>query len=169
MYLNSNFDRLITVVNAELEILADWFKASRLSLNIKKTNYMLFGHKKPPPDSVFSSNFCLKIDNQSISAVNETKFLGVVIDQKLTWSNHINYISAKVSKSLFILNRLVNKFNMKSLLSIYYSLVYPHLNYCNLIWGNASKSLIHDLFLLQKRAIRIVSRASYRCHTDILF
>jgi len=92
-----------------------------------------------------------------------------MIDPKFTWSHHLTYISAKISKSLYILNRLKSKLNSCSLLSIYFSLVYPHLTYCNIVWGNASKSLIHDLFLLQKRAIRIICKTNYLFHTDILF
>ena len=47
--------------------------------------------------------------------------------------------------------------------------MYPHLSYCNILWGSAAKTLIHDLFLLQKRAIRIVCKANYLSHTEILF
>ena len=106
---------------------------------------MLFGYKKLTFDNN-ASEIKLKIENQIITEVNQTKFLGVMIDQKFTWSHHITYISAKISKSLYILNRLRNKLNSESLLSIYYSLV--HHSYCNILWGGAFKSVMHDLFLL---------------------
>ena len=129
---------------------------------------MLFGYKKLTFDNN-ASEIKLKIENQIITEVNQTKFLGAMIDQKFTWPHHITYIYAKISKSLYILNRLRNKLNSESLSSIYYSLVYSHLSYCNILWGGASKSFIHDLFLLQQKAIQIVCKTYYLSHTDTLF
>lgn len=126
---------------------------------------MLFGFKPIPSSNVTS----VKIDNVCIAKVEHTKFLGVIIDQKFTWSKHISLISSKLAKSLYVLSRLGTKLSLNTLITIYNSLIYPHLNYCNILWGCASKSVLNSLTLLQKRAIRVICHVGYRHHTDQLF
>jgi len=164
IYSDCSFNQLVNVVNSELITLSDWFRANRLSLNITKTNYMLFGFKNISQHA--SATFV--IDNQPITYVEYTKFLGVLIDRKFTWRRHVSYISSKVSRTLYMLNRLKCKLSQPSLLQIYNSLVYPQLNYCNILWGCASKSVLNELIVLQKRAIRIIGNASYLAHTNVL-
>ena len=164
---NSNIWELMRTVNAELVILSDWFKANRLSLNIQKTSFMLFGFKHLSVRNI--AEFCIQIDSINISKVEFTKFLGVIIDQKLTWKQHISYLALKLSKSIGILNRLKYKLPKRCLLTLYYSLVYPHLTYCNIIWGGACKTILKDLEVLQKRAVRIIAKSNYLSHTSNIF
>src|SRR3984893_16336859 len=102
------------------------------------------------------TQFQITIENESITRVDSTKFLGVIVDQKLTWQQHITYISLKISKSLNILRRLKYKLPKKCLISLYYSLIYPHLSYCIIVWGSAYNTALHRLIILQKRAIRTI-------------
>ena len=74
-------------INYELEQISLWLKVNKLSLNVKKTHYMVFTNKKSR-----TANLKISIDNQIIDEVCQTKFLGVMIDNKLTWKNHISYI-----------------------------------------------------------------------------
>ena len=140
LYSNSNIWELERIVNTDLLKLSDWFKANGLSLNIQKTNFMLFGSKHIPLTD--SRDFQIKIDSTNITRVATTKFLGIIIDEKLKWQHHISYVALKLSKSIGILNRLKTKLPKSCLLTVYYSLIYPHLTYCNIIWGGASKSLL---------------------------
>ena len=90
---------------------------------------MLFSFKRNNP------KFSVQINNSELEEKSETNFLGVHIDNKLTWKAHINYICNKVSKSIAIL-RLVRSIFPKNILKmIYMSLIYSYLNYSNLIWG----------------------------------
>ena len=158
------------VVNNELKVLSDWFKANRLSLNVKKTNYLMFGYKQIAANChTGNTEFCIKIDEVNIMEVEYTKFLRVFIDKKLTWQRHITYISTKISRSLYVLNRLKFKLPTNALFSLYYSLIYPHLIYCNILWGCAAKSVLNELFLLQKRAVRIINKCGYLTHSDPIF
>src|SRR5690349_2218320 len=98
------------------------------------TSFMMFGLKKIPVlDNL--QNFNIKIENEVISSVEFTQFLGIIIDHKLSWQRHVTYISLKISKFLYVLWRLKFKLPKNCLLSLYYSLVYPHLNYCIIVWG----------------------------------
>ena len=63
-----------------------------------------------------------------------TKFLGVLLDQHLSWKYHISHVAKKVSKTIGIIRKARFFFSSKSLLSLYYTLVYPYLNYCNIAW-----------------------------------
>ena len=117
---NRNLEKLIEDINNELNILSDWFKANKLSLNVVKTNYILFNLKdklknKHSSDSNLSDNHQLiSIEGINITKVKYTKFLGVVIDEKLNFKEHINYIANKISRSTFVINKLKLKLPKKS-------------------------------------------------------
>ena len=113
--------------------------------------------------------FYLTIDNERIKQVEFTIFLGVIIDQKFTWQRHISYVSIKISKSLYALRQVKFKLPRKSLVALYYSIIYPHLTYCNIMWGCASVTILQELLLLQKRAIRTINKSSYLAHTAPIF
>lgn len=114
-------------------------------------------------------NVKLKICNVDFERVSETKFLGVVIDQKLTWKQHTEYIKGKISKSLAILYKSRNVMNSKALHLIYYSLIVPYISYCVELWGSIFKTAINSILKLQKRAICIINKADYYAHTEPLF
>ena len=140
-----------------------WIRANRLSLNLKKTKYILFSNSidSLPGDILF--------DNSPLEKVTHSKFLGVTIDNKLSWKIHIDNISKKVSRNIGILNRLKFQLPFSSLHTLYSSLVLPYLNYGLLAWGNAHQTILDKLLLLQKKAIRIICQAGFRTHTDPLF
>ena len=142
------------------------FRANKLSLNVQKTNFILFGNKKLP---FGDGNFKLTIDGTEIERVKSTKFLGVLIDEKLNWIAHTNHVSLCISKALGILYRVRNALPNRLLLMLYYTMIYPYFTYCNILWGCAKPSILQKLISLQKRAIRLVSRSSYRSSTGLLF
>ena len=107
----------------------------------------------------------LKIDNVDIERVARFNFLGIHINQNLTWTDHINTIAHKITKCLGILNRLKHFVPSNILLLIYNSLILSHINYGLLSWGYDSKKI----FNLQKRAIRIIAKSRSKSHTDPLF
>ena len=109
------------------------------------------------------------IDGYVLEQTDCTKFLGVFIDSKLNWSNHINHISLKISKGLGIICRFRNVMPHHILLALYYTLIYPYLNYCNIIWGCAKASILHKLIILQKRAVRIITSSPYLSESSPLF
>jgi hypothetical protein len=158
--------KLMSSVNTELIKLSDWFKSNKLSLNIKKTNYIIFGNKKIPKSL---NQFQLSIDGNILEQVENTKFLGVYIDNKLNWSRHIEHVALKIAKSLGVMNRVRNVLPYSILLTLYHTLVYPYLTYCNIIWGCAKPSLLNRLVVLQKRAVRLITRSCYCATTGPLF
>ena len=89
---------------------------------------------------------------------------GVIIDQHLSWKHHINYIALKISRNIGIISRLRHFVPLKTLLSIYNSLISPYISYGLIAWGQASKSHLEKLLILQKRAVRLINFLPFRTH-----
>lgn len=158
-----NMENLTLAVNNEMKAVSDWFSANLLSLNIKKTNYILFGNKKLPDITIL-------INNEVIMRVYETKFLGIIIQSNLKWDAHIRLLRNKISKSVGIMSKAKHLLTTTHLKILYRSLIEPYLNYCCIVWANPEKNTILELIhKLQKRAIRIILYADYRAHTKPLF
>ena len=152
------------IINTELIKIKDWLKANKLSLNIDKINFILF---KPRHRHV--TDIKIYMDGSEIHRVTEAKFLGVIIDEKLNWSNHIAYIQRKISKSIGIIIKTRKLFNSETLISLYNSLVYPYLSYCVHVWGEAYDVHKYALVVQQKKIVRIISGVPPRTHTKPLF
>ena len=147
-------------INNELKLVSEWLKLNKLSLNIEKTKAMLFHTSQRhivTPD--------IFIDGNKIEFVKEFKFLGLVIDENLSFKQHVNFVSKKISKTIGILARLKNTLPVGVLLNIYHALILPYLTYGISIWGWRYS----NLFKMQKKAIRLITNSKYNAHTSILF
>ena len=160
-----NLQQLLRVVSDELGKLKLWFDANKLSLNIKKTKFMIFGNKNID----ISTNVELKIDKITLERVYENMFLGVIIDHSFSWKPHISHVRNKVSRSIGILYKARDLLNYHSLYMLYNSLILPYLTYCVEVWGNTYQNNLKSLITIQKKAIRIVHKVGYQDHTNVLF
>ena len=165
-YSNKDIIELELKVNSELFKLSEWFRANKLSLNVAKTNYIIFGNKRISNDMT-QLKICL--DGNILERTLCTKFLGVFLDEKLRWTYHLNHISNKISRGLGMMGRLRKILPSDAIQMLYYSLVYPYLSYCNIIWGGVSANLLHKLEVLQNRAVRIVTGSPYRASSSPLY
>ena len=109
----------------------------------------------------------LQIKSNRIKRVTKCNFLGLVLQSNLYWNKHINHISLKVSKAIGVIHRLKSVYPLSVLLTLYNTLVLPHFNYCILSWGYVVKEN-HHLYLLQKKAVRIITQISYIAHCEPL-
>ena len=164
-YSHKDPNFLNTIVNTELDKLSSWFQANRLSINVKKSNFVIFKSAQNRQNLDFS----FFIDNNQIDRVEEVVFLGVILDQNLNWKSHIHNVARKISKSLGIIFKASFCLNEASLRTLYFSLVYPYLCYCVGVWGSTYPSNLKRVVTLQKRAIRIISKSKFDAHTDPLF
>ena len=162
-YSCNNLVELERTLDSEVLKVTHWLAANKLVLNLSKTHSMLFSFKR------LQQNLAIRINNTHIEEKTVISFLGVQIDNKLNWKAHITQISNKISKSIAILRFLRYCYPQNVLKMIYMSLIYSHINYCNLIWGAAEDGIIEPLFLLQKKAIRIITQSHYLEHTAPLF
>ena len=159
-----NIKELIFTLNQELKHLVEWLEANKLFLNKDKTHFMIFSLKK----SVTVESEIL-LNNTAIKQVPSTKFLGVYIDSKLSWKDHIVYVKNKISKGIGIINKTRKYFDQNTLRTLYYSFVYPYVTYCLEVWGNANDCHLSLLFKLQKRAVQNIVSASFRAHSEPIF
>ena len=149
-----------TNINNELKKVNNWLNSNKLSINISKSKFMVFCKRKK---NILLPE--LKIDNIIIEHVNSFNFLGIDFNSKLTWTNHINKISNKISRTIGVMNKIKETVPQKILKLIYNSLIYSHLNYGNLLWGHDTRRL----FILQKKAVRVICNSKSRSHCDPLF
>ena len=151
-------------VNNDLAIIAEWLKVNKLSLNRKKTHFMCFSAKNKSRPGI-----SLQIDGEAIAEVNKSKFLGVVIDNKLSWKDHISFMCRKVARGIGVIIKARKVLYNESLKCLYYSFIYPYMIYCNRVWGSACKTNIEPLQVLQKRAVRIILGVHPRSPSEPLF
>ena len=116
-----------------------------------------------------SLNINLVINNCEIKQVNEVVFLGVILDEHLSWKPQIAHVANKISKSIGIIFKSSFYLFKESMRTLYFSLVYPYLYYCNLVWASAYQSNLYRIILLQKRVVRILGGCSFDAHTDPIF
>jgi hypothetical protein len=126
---------------------------------------MVFGEKRGREENTLDTI----INGEKIEVVSQTKFLGIILDTDLSWKFHLSHLSKKLSKSVGILSRARRFLNKTTLTQLYYSFLYPYLTYCNIIWGNASQTLLWPIFRAQKRAIRIINNIKRRDSTKSTF
>ena len=108
----------------------------------------------------------IKIDNVPKQKVDKTRFLGVIINDKLLWDDHMKTVTIKISKGLGILVRLRHCLPSRILVNLY-TLVHPYFDYCNIIWATGSSTSLNSLFLLQKR-LCVSSQIRHGEHTLLL-
>jgi len=164
-FKGKSFTDIYELINSELSKIYEWILCNKLSLNIAKTNFMIF---KPRNKRINVDNN-LVINGQAISLVDTVKFLGVHLDSSISWHNHLSYIKTKISKGLGIINKTKRLFNQKTLITLYYSFIYPYLTYCIEIWGSAANTHLFPLLKLQKKFVRIATNSNYLAHTENLF
>jgi len=150
-YQCTDLDQLEKSINRELKKLSLWLNANRLALNISKTNFVIFAAKNKP-----IKNVTILINKKAIQQKDYVKYLGVLIDSKLTFKNHISAIALKVSRITGAMRRIRKNVSDKTLKLIYHSLIYPHLLYGVSVWGNADNTHLDSLLVLQKKAVRII-------------
>ena len=152
----------LNIINTEVSNVYKWLCINRLSLNIKKTKYILFHNKNKNIDHILP-DIC--INNNMVERVSQFNFLGININENLNWNSHLDQMCTRVSKSVGILNKLKQFLPPFILRILYNSIVLPHLSYGILAWGSTS---IRPL-KLQKKAVRVISCSKFNAHTDPIF
>ena len=134
------------------------------------TKYILF---RPRNYTTNISQNRIYLNGEEVDQVsninNETsfKFLGLHVDESLTWKYHVKKVCARIARSNYILNKVKNFLPYSTLNTLYAAIVQSHINYGLIIWGNSTS--INQLIKLQKKSIRIINNKPYNYHTEPLF
>ena len=145
-------------MNFDMNLIQSWLIANKLTLNVKKTKYMLIGSKFKL--SQIHNDFTVKVYDTPLDRVTKHKTLGVHIDESLNWRPHINATSKKISAGLAIVKRVSTTIPFDTRMNMYNALVVPYFNYCSTVWGNIGKELSDKIQKLQNRAARILTFAT---------
>ena len=141
---HKNIDTLFASMNKELENVSRWFKSNKLSLNVDKTKWLLF-HPLSKRQSLPQTLPNLHIENIHIKREYVTKFLAVFIDENLSWKQHIDVVSSKISKSIVILYKSRDVLSKQCLKQLYFLFIHNYGNYANIVWASTSKSKLKRL------------------------
>ena len=95
--------------------------------------------------------------------------MGIFIDSNLSWKCYVDYISRKVKRSIGLLSKLRCYVSRDTLINFYYSLIYPFLIYGIIVWGNTYTTSLNPLYILQKKAVRIITFSCFDQHSSPLF
>ena len=154
LYSHDNIPSQINSINRKLLEVSNWFKANKLSVNASKTNFMILGtpHMTKCNNDInnstgepLSNTFNVVLDGTELARVKKTKFLGLIIDENLTWKYHIDSVTNRISCNIGVINKLKSFIPEKILYSLYFSLVLPYINYGILVWGGACKIYIEKI------------------------
>jgi hypothetical protein len=136
-----DFNKNICIVFTTLN---KWLRANKLSLNFSKTNYVRFTTKKNR-----SVNLKIGFNNNFITNSSYTKFLGVTMNNTLSWNNHVGLLMKKLSKACYIIRNAKTYMSASSLKVIYYAFFHLVVSYEIILWGNSSHSSI--IFRIKKK------------------
>ena len=162
---SDNLYQLQRTVNKELRKVKLWLDVNKLSLNIDKTNFIIFKSPHHPSSDTVS----IKIGNCPIKQTRYVKFLGVLLDENLSWKYHLTELSKKLAPTCGMFFKVRHFLPINVLICLYNSLFSPFLQYGILVWGLTYETYIKPVFLLQKRVIRAISFQNYAAPSSPIF
>ena len=158
------YQEVLRSVNNSLSMVSEWFLANRLSLNVVKTESMVFTRRL-----LYFPQLPVIIHAKPIPMSYSVEFLGVMVDMKLNFRLHIDHIQNKLSKSCGILYQIRSRIPLYAAKLIYLTIALPYLNYCNIVWSSCPPSCLQRLNTTQKKLIRLVTKSGRLDHTTPLF
>ena len=163
----SSPDEIEHKLNSDLESVNRWLNANKLTLNIKKTRFMLIASKGKL--TKIPSNPQIHIGDLKIKQVKEKEVLGVIIDDELKWKKHISTQCKKLSSAIALLRRARAFVPHTELLRMYNALVVPYFTYCSTVWNDGNCKNLEKLYKMQKRAARIITNSNYEIRSKTIF
>jgi hypothetical protein len=150
---HADSDFIQTGLTREFARVADWLEMNKLTLNVKKTKCMFFG---TPSMLANAGSLSLSHDNIEIEQVPNFKYLGLILDNKLSFKEHLCDVSKKIASKISILGRVRKYLPIKHRLMLFNSLILPHFDYASIVWSNTNSKYTDPLVSLSKRAARVI-------------
>ena len=154
-------------LNKDLEEVQKWLESNKLTLNVKKTKYMIIGSHYRLRH--LNGDLNVTVNGQRLTRATNYRYLGMEVDEALGWQPHVDAVCKKVSAGIGAIKRIRSLVPRQTLLKMYDALVAPYFDYCSEVWGCMGKGLCDRLQRLQNRAGRIITFSDYnRRSVDIL-
>ena len=154
---NKNMLKIESSLQHALREVETWCDVNRMILHPSKTKSMILTTRQKHQLAPLTLN--LTINDVPIEQVREHKVLGVIIDEELSWESHINYICKKLSRNLYLLSKLTQFANKKTLLMFTHAHIMSHINYASSLWDGASKNNLKKLISLHRRSAKLILRS----------
>ena len=166
LYIESpSYIELILSLRLELATLSQWMLANKLTLNVRKMKFMIFG-TKPKLCKLPTVPLQLSINNQAVEQVTNFKYLGIILDDSLNFMEHVDYIYKKSCCKLGAIKKCRKYLNKNLTLILYKSLVAPHIDYCDIVYMQDNQGTLQKLQIVQNMACRVILEAGPRDHID---
>ena len=165
-FQDKNPSVIIDTLNEDLKSVNQWLTQNKLALNTKKCEFLLIGSRKRIKDAIVPG---VSIKENTIERVRSLKYLGVMIDEHLDWTVHVETLRKKIVKDLYLLRRIKYFIGRKMALTFYKSIIQSKFDYCSVVWGNVGKGLERKLQILQNRAVRTVMGVDWTVSSDTVF
>ena len=151
-----------------------WRDSNRLCLNVNKTDSMAFSTSRLPDPSLHALVIHTCLDRQHcgcmpVKCSSKVKYLGIFLDHKLKWQDHIAYINKKLRKNIFLFKELSHLLDRRIVMHAYHSLCRSTLTYGNLGWGGAHKTHLDKLVKTQKLILKIIYHRPHLYPSTLLF
>lgn len=176
LYSGYSWENAFSTAETGLLTISKWLRSNLLTLNNDKTNYLCF-HKtaasEPSPNSYLKVHTCQNLLSNcscnQIRRANSIKYLGITLDDKLNFKNHIDILSKRVRKIIGVIKRLRNSASRVIIKYVYTAICQPLLTYCITVWGNAAKSVLITVERAQRSVLKVMFKKPYRYPTDSLY
>jgi hypothetical protein len=165
LYSHSNLKTIQKNLNYDLRSLFRWLCASKISLNATKTEVVLFHHERKPVEY----DIKLKLNGKLLVINKEVKYLGLIIDHNLSFSNHLSTLSNKLRKANGAISKIRHVATESVLRSVFNSLFISHLSYASQTWAQNINLNTSRIFKLQKTAARLMTFSDFHAHSKPLF
>ena len=142
--------------------LTDWLNANTISLNMEKTELVIFKHQRKKLDSEVK----IELNRKRLYHTDSVKYRDIRIDRNMSWKHNVPDIVVKLNKANALLFKIRNFVNVNTLKTIYYAIF--DLHYANVIWAQ-NFNAVNRASILQKKALRTISFQPRDCHSSPLF
>ena len=164
-YKYKNLTVLQSNINNELKNVYTWLCANKLSLNVDKSNFVIFH----PPQKEIQFKMKLYVHEKEIKQKQCIEYLGVLTDSHLKWKSQVSCITKKIKRSVGTLSKIRYYVNINILVNLHYAIIYPSLTYGILAWGNIYPTILQPISTIQRKALRIMTFSKYDAHSSPLF
>lgn len=164
VYTADNEEILQNLVNDDLQRYTNWLYYNKLKINVKKTKFMLFKQKNR-----FTNNISVKINDLPLEEVSHTKYLGLKIDNKLNWREHIQSLTNKIIQMIPIVYKCRTFLSKTTKYNVYNAFFLSHFRYLLPIWGSCCKTNFELVQTLQNRVLKVLFGYNYYTHTETLY
>ena len=163
--IDKSIKMLCKKVNYDLKGITNWLDANRISLNVNKTEYIIFRK----PRKIVDSEIKIKLNGKRLYPSTYIKYLGVLLDEHLSWKPHINELYKKLNRSNSMLSKIRHYVDLNTTRSLYFSIFSSHISYCCQVWGQNGNPQLNRILSIQRSALRVINFMPFRSDVSSMF